>query len=251
MSMTPAMTPPETRPETVIEAHDLSVSYSATPALVGVSFRAIAGEVIAVVGPNGAGKSSMMKALAGLVPHGGRVSFHGHNCHHNELRHTVAYIPQRIDLDLDFPINAEDVVLTGRRRFRRTIQRPNKTDRQVSACCLARVGASHLARRHLGTLSGGELQRVLLARALAQEADVLLLDEALSGVDQPTRNALTELFMLLGAQGTTLLVSTHDLELTRHHFERCLAINRTVVADGNPLEILDANTVEATFARAN
>ena len=235
--------------ESLISTRQLSVSYGPTPALSDVSFSAASGELIAVVGPNGAGKSSLMKALVGLIDHRGDVSIHGRQCHHGQHRHSVAYIPQRLDLDLDFPISAQAVVASGRRRFRRMWQLPTSRDRVAASAALERVGAAHLAARRINELSGGELQRVLLARALAQEADVLLLDESLSGVDQPTASALIELLAELAAGGTTLLVTTHDLDLARSQFARCLAINRTIVADGRPATVLDAETIEATFAR--
>ena len=235
--------------ESLIATRQLSVSYGATPALSNVSFSASSGELIAVVGPNGAGKSSLMKALVGLIDHRGEVSLHGRQCHHGRHRHSVAYIPQRHDLDLDFPISAQAVVASGRRRFRRAWQLPTSKDRVAASAALERVGVGHLGTRRINELSGGELQRVLLARALAQEADVLLLDESLSGVDQPTASALIELLAELATGGATLLVTTHDLDLARRQFARCLAINRTIVADGHPARVLDAETIEATFAR--
>ncbi len=233
----------------LIATRRLCVSYGSTSALSDVSFSAASGELIAVVGPNGAGKSSLMKALVGLIDHRGEVSLHGRECHHGQHRHSVAYIPQRHDLDLDFPISAQAVVASGRRRFRRAWQRPTAKDRNAASAALERVGVAHLATRRINELSGGELQRVLLARALAQEADVLLLDESLSGVDQLTASALIELLAELAGGGATLLVTTHDLDLARRQFARCLAVNRTIVADGPPAGVLDAATIEATFAR--
>ena len=187
----------------VIAARNLSVSYGSTTALRAVNFHAGQGELIAVVGPNGAGKSSLMKALVGLVHHGGDVALHGQNCHHGMHRHSVAYIPQRLDLDMDFPITAAAVVASGRRRFRRSWQRLGVVDRTSVVDALERVGAAHLAKRRISALSGGEFQRILLARALAQEADVLLLDESLSGVDQPTASALVDVLAGLATSGTT------------------------------------------------
>ena len=235
----------------VIAARELSVSYGSTTALRAVNFHAAPGELIAVVGPNGAGKSSLMKALVGLVHHGGDVALHGQDCHHGEHRHSVAYIPQRLDLDMDFPISATAVVASGRRRFRRSWQRQGAADRTSVLDALERVGAAHLGKRRISALSGGEFQRILLARALAQEADVLLLDESLSGVDQPTASALVDVLAGLATSGTSVFVATHDLDLARHQFPRCLAINRTLVADGVPADVLDAAVIEATFARAS
>jgi ABC-type Mn2+/Zn2+ transport system ATPase subunit len=234
----------------LIEVNGLSVSYGTNAALRHVNFEARPGEVLAVVGPNGAGKSTLLRALAGLIEHGGQVKVRGTHCHHGEPRHTMSYIPQRNELDMDFPISAIDVVLSGRRRFRGSFARPSRTDRSASVAALERVGAGHLGRRHISALSGGEFQRILLARAIAQDAAVLLLDEAFSGIDQPSADTLLSLLGELAANGTTLLVATHDLHLARRRFSRCIAVNRTVVADGDPARVLNASNIEATFAAA-
>jgi ABC-type Mn2+/Zn2+ transport system ATPase subunit len=225
----------------------LTIRYGERTALAGVDVAVGQGEVVAVVGPNGAGKSSLFKAIVGLVAHEGGVTLHGRPCHHRRHRLEAAYLPQRADIDLGFPVTVGDVVLMGRRRFVRRGRRPGAHDRAAVAGALRRVRLAGFEGRPIGAVSGGELQRVLLARALTQEADVLLLDEALSGVDQPATAAMLELLDELAADGAAVLVSTHDLALARRRFARCLALNGRVVADGDPHVCLDGPNLEATF----
>lgn len=232
----------------VLRLRGVTVSYpSATLALDDVSFDVGVGELVAVVGPNGAGKSTLFKAITGLVSHEGSVELCGTHCHHQVDRLGAAYIPQRDDLERDFPITVGQLVLAGRRRFLRLGHRPGPRHRQAANEALERVGLAALDRRPLSTLSGGQFQRALLARALAQEAHLILLDEALSGIDRPRTEALLDLFADLAGSGTSLLISTHDLSLARRRFDRCLAINHRLVADGAPQDTLDARTIEATF----
>lgn len=234
----------------VLQAVDLAVSYDDTKALSYSSFAVGAGELVAVVGPNGAGKSTMFKALAGFVDHEGDVVVHGEHCHHLE-RKAIAYIPQQSDLDLRFPITVGEVVLAGRRRFHERRMRANATDISRVSECLAQVDLADTESRSLATLSGGQVQRVLLARALAQEADVLLLDEALSGVDTRHTEELIALFAQLCANGTSILVSTHDLGLVRARFSRCLAVNGRIMGDGSPDAELTGMKLEALFSHAS
>ena len=234
----------------VLQAIDLAVSYDDTTALSYSSFAVGAGELVAVVGPNGAGKSTMFKALAGFVDHEGDVVVHGEHCHHLE-RKAIAYIPQQSDLDLRFPITVGEVVLAGRRRFHGRRMRANSTDISRVSECLAQVDLADMESRSLATLSGGQVQRVLLARALAQEADVLLLDEALSGVDTRHTEELIALFAQLCANGTSILVSTHDLGLVRARFSRCLAVNGRIMGDGSPEAELTGTKLEALFSHAS
>lgn len=230
-----------------IELQEVSVRYGDIRALTGVSFAVAPGSLVAVVGPNGAGKSTLFRAIGGLVNHDGRIALGGRPCHHQEDRMAAALIPQRSAIDPSFPITVREVVLLGRRRFLRMGRRPRPEDRRVAEAAMHEVGVTDLADRPVGALSGGQLQRVLIARAIAQEADVLLLDEALSGVDAPATDGLLTLFSRLAARGTTLLVATHDLALARRRFDRCLALNGRLVGDGPPIDALSEAAVEATF----
>jgi ABC-type Mn2+/Zn2+ transport system ATPase subunit len=230
----------------VLQAVDVAVSYGDTRALLYSSFSVTAGELVAVVGPNGAGKSTLFKALAGFVDHEGDVVVHGEHCHHLE-RKAIAYIPQQSDLDLRFPITVSEVVMAGRRRFHNGRMRATQHDHATVASCLEQVDLAGTESRSLSTLSGGQVQRVLLARALAQEADVLLLDEALSGVDTRHTDELISLFSTLCARGTSVLVSTHDLGLVRSRFTRCLTVNGRVLGDGTPTVELSGDKLERLF----
>lgn len=229
---------------------DLGVHYGPRTVLTDVSFGVGAGEVVAVIGPNGAGKSSMFRAVVGLIRHDGVVALGGHPCHHRDHRLGLAYIPQDLSLDRDFPVSVRQVVAMGRRRFGRSIGRRRATDQESIREAIARVGLIGFEDRSIRELSGGEFQRTLLARALAQEASVLLLDEALSGVDQPRTQELLDLFHGLAADGMTLLVATHDLALARKRFDRVLAINGRLVADGPPATALSDTNLDATFGSA-
>jgi ABC-type Mn2+/Zn2+ transport system ATPase subunit len=231
-----------------LRAADVSVSYGDTVAVSPSSFSVNAGELIAVVGPNGAGKSTLFKALAGFIDHQGDVVVHGEHCHHLE-RQAIAYIPQQSDVDLRFPITVGEVVLAGRRRFHGKRFRPTTQDMATVGACLAQVDLAGTESRSLSTLSGGQVQRVLLARALAQEADVLLLDEALSGVDARHTQELIQLFVDLCAHGTSVLVSTHDLGLVRNQFTRCLTLNGRIIGDGAPEFELNGTRLDAVFSR--
>lgn len=233
--------------ETALSTCHLGVRYGATVALRDVTCTIGWGELVAVVGPNGAGKSSFFRAVCGLTPHEGRVQLAGEHCHHRTGRAAAGFIPQRSDIDPDFPITLGELVLSGRRRFRGTWRRRTFVDRVAADEAIERVGLCGRERSTVGELSGGQLQRGMLARALAQGADLLLLDEALSGVDAPTTAGLFDLFRSLTADGATILVATHDLALARRRFARCLGLNGTLVADGSPADVLDGFVLESVF----
>ena len=225
----------------------LGVRFGRREVLTGVGFAVSPGELVAVVGPNGAGKSTLFRAICGLVDHSGQVSVDGVRCHHHRDRMPTAFIPQRAALDPDFPITVEELVLSGRRRFRRWWSRPTGVDRRAVERALAIVHLTGREHDPVGVLSGGQLQRALLARALAQEAEIFLLDETLSGVDAPTTAELLAVLRRIADEGHTMLVATHDLAVARRHFDRCLALNGRLVADGPPGAVLDGTALEATF----
>lgn len=232
--------------EPALQARRLTVRYGPVLAVDDVSLAVDPGELVALVGPNGAGKSSLLGALLGLVAHEGDVVLHGRP-RSRRRRTDVAFVPQRQAIDLDFPISVEQVVSAGRRPFRRLGRRLGADDRRAIARALSQVGLDGLERRPIGELSGGQVQRAFLARAIAQEADVLLLDEPLTGVDEPTARSLLELFTVLSEAGAALVVSTHDLALVRDCFARAVALNQHVVGDGDPSRVLDAAGLERMF----
>jgi manganese/zinc/iron transport system ATP- binding protein len=192
-----------------VEAVDVSADYQGTPALAGISLRVPVASIVALVGPNGAGKSSLLKAIAGLLPTRGTLRIYGHAvgaCHHR-----VAYLPQRSEIDWQFPLSVERLVLTGRYAHLGWLRGPGPEDRAIARQMIARLGLESVAQRQIGQLSGGQQQRALLARALAQDADLLLLDEPLNAVDVETRGAVGALLDELRSRGKSALVATHDI----------------------------------------
>lgn len=208
-----------------LELHDLVVTHpgAAAPALHGVSLEAQAGERVALIGPNGSGKSTLLKAVAGLLPiSSGMIRIAGlpvGACHHR-----VAYLPQRGDIDWRFPITVRRMVLAGRYVHLGWLRRPGASDYALVETVLARLGLGELAERQIGRLSGGQQQRALLARALVQEAELLLLDEPFSAVDAESRAVIVSVLADLRRQGKTALVATHDLARLDEEFDDVIAL---------------------------
>jgi manganese/iron transport system ATP-binding protein len=230
-----------------IELADVWVSYDAglapgagpRHALEAITGRVERGERVAVVGPNGAGKSTLFKLIAGtLRPDRGRVSVFGHG---PDGHICIAFVPQRNQVDWNFPVTVEDVVMMGRVGQIGLLRRPGKGDWAAARAGLARVGAADLAHKRIGELSGGQQQRVFLARALAQEAELLLLDEPLNGLDIPTQEAILSILDDLRRDGVTVLLATHDLDLAAERFDRIMLLNRRVVAFDAPALALSAD----------
>jgi ABC-type Mn2+/Zn2+ transport system ATPase subunit len=206
-------------------------------ALADVSFEARAGEVIAVLGPNGGGKSTLFRALLDELPHRrGAV----------ELAGRPAYVPQTERARLDFPVSARDVALMGAYGRTPWYRRLGRADRAAAEAALDRVGLAGAARERFGTLSGGQRQRVLIARALVQDAPVLLLDEPFAGVDAPSAARIETIFEALRAEGRALLVATHDAQQARR-WQRVLCLNRAQVAFGAPAAVLSPAVLQATY----
>lgn len=197
-------------------------------ALQDISFRVESGEQIAVVGPNGAGKSTLFKLIVGTIkPSQGAVRMYGHSPDHHIC---IAYVPQRSQIDWSFPVTVEDVVMMGRVGRIGLFRRPLRSDWAFVRASLERVRAVHLAKKQIGELSGGQQQRVFIARALAQEAELLLMDEPLLGLDVPSQESIFEILASLRQDGVTVLVATHDLNLAAERFDRVMLLNRKVVA---------------------
>jgi ABC-type Mn2+/Zn2+ transport system ATPase subunit len=227
-----------------LEIRDVSVTYGDQRALDAVSFEIESGEQVAVVGPNGAGKSTLFKLIAGtLKPSRGRVSM----CGQEPDRHTcIAYVPQRSQIDWSFPVTVEDVVLMGRVGRMGLLRRARRGDWASVRASLARVDAAHLAKKQIGELSGGQQQRVFIARALAQEASVLLLDEPLTGLDAPSQEAIFGILASLRPDRVTVLVATHDLNLAAQRFDRVMLLNKGIVAfDRGPVVLTTENLMAA------
>ena len=191
------------------------------PALNGVNLQVPVGARIALVGSNGAGKSTLLKLIAGLLPlHQGTISLFGHSV--GVCRHRVAYLAQRSEVDWRFPMTVRRLVGTGRYVHLGWFKRPGAADRQIVEQVMAQLQIDHLADRQIGQLSGGQQQRTLLARTLAQEADLLLLDEPLNAVDVATRAIVSQVLDALKTQGKTVLIATHDLGRLEQEFDGAL-----------------------------
>ena len=221
-----------------VRVQELAGGYRAgVDALSGVSFEAHGGEVVAVLGPNGGGKSTLFRALLGELPYRrGSV----------ELAGRPAYVPQTQRARLDFPVSALDVALMGAYGRTPWFRRLARADRTAARTALARLGLEAQARERFGALSGGQRQRVLIARALVQDAPILLLDEPLSGVDVPSAARIEALFEELREEGRVLLVATHDARQARA-WQRVLCLNRAQIAFGAPAEVLTPDVLQATY----
>lgn len=210
-------------------------------ALQHITFSARQGERIAVVGPNGAGKSTLFKLIVGTVkPSEGQVHIFGHG---PDGHICIGYVPQRNQIDWSFPVTVEDVVMMGRVGQIGFFRWPRRTDWEIVHQSLARVEASHLAKKQIGELSGGQQQRVFIARALAQEAELLLLDEPLNGLDVPSQQAIFNILDSLRPDGVTVLVATHDLQLAADRFDKIMLLNRQVVAFAEPTAVLNSENL--------
>ncbi len=222
-----------------LEVQGLGAGYHWAPRTIdGLSFTLQPGECVALVGPNGAGKSTLLQAIAGLIPIDvGAVLVHGVDSRKKEVQ--VGHIPQRKAIDWNFPVTAHDVVMMGHAHVNRWLPWWPRSDHERGHELLEMFKLGHLARRPFGELSTGQQQRILIARALAQEAEILLLDEPFNGVDVAAAAEITSALDLLRDQGITMLMATHDMACAARDFERLLLLMRgTLLADGPPGEIL-------------
>ncbi len=226
--------------------HDVAVTYGRRAALDGVTGRVEPGASVALIGPNGAGKSTLLKAVLGLVPlQRGRIEVLGGEPAAGRRR--VAYVPQADILDPEFPVSALQVVLMGRYRDTGWLRRPGKADRAIAAEALARVGLADRSSDRFGTLSGGQRQRVLLARAIAQRSDLLLLDEPFNGVDAATQDLLLAVLADLQADGVAVVMSTHDLAIAHLACGEVCLLNRHQIAFGPTEATLTPEHLRAAY----
>jgi manganese/iron transport system ATP-binding protein/manganese/zinc/iron transport system ATP- binding protein len=229
-----------------IETRHLTVSYGPKPVLLDVTLAIEQGLLVGVIGPNGAGKSTLIKAVLGFVkPDMGWVRILGRPV--SESRGLVAYVPQRGAVDWDFPITVEQVVLMGRFGHVPWWRDPGREDQRRVGEALEMVRMAEFRYRQIGQLSGGQQQRVFMARALAQGADVLVLDEPMVGVDAATERALWEVLTEARNAGRTLVVVHHDLASAAHTFDRLVLVNRRLYAYGPPAMVLDPDRLAEVY----
>ncbi len=232
--------------QTPLKVEQLSIRYHHKPVLTDVSFEIPAGKTVAIIGPNGAGKSSLLKGIMGLTPTiGGKTLFFGEPLEQKRL--TTAYVPQREEIDWDFPIDVMDVVLMGRHGQLKFWQRPNSGDLAIAEQALKNLKMWDFRDRQISQLSGGQQQRVFLARALAQQASLYLMDEPFAGVDVATEKAIIELFKELKAKGNTVVCVHHDLNTVHEYFDHAVLINSRLIAAGPCEQVLTKDNLNKTY----
>lgn len=237
---------PAMRPDSPLAISGLTVSYGDKPALFSVDFVTPPGAMVAIVGPNGAGKSTLIKAALGIVPRvAGEVSVFGEP--YPKARRRIAYMPQRAAVDWEFPATVLDVVVMGLYREIGLLRFAGKRHRGKALACLERVGMAAFADRQIGQLSGGQQQRVFLARALAQDADLYVMDEPFAGVDAATERAIVSVLKDLNAAGKTVVCVHHDLATVSEYFDHVLLLNVRKIADGTVAAAFTPENLQATY----
>jgi manganese/iron transport system ATP-binding protein len=223
-----------------LTARELTVSFGAVEALAGVTLEIPRGASVALLGPNGAGKSTFLESAVGLVsPRSGSVEIGAER---------VALVPQQLDVGAAFPATTRDVVRMGRYAELGLLRRFHARDRELVDDAMKALGIAELAARRFADLSGGERQRALLAQAVAQDAQLLLLDEPLAGIDAPTREAVAALLRRWQSERRTVVVATHDLEAARRDYDFVACLNRRLVAFGRPDDVWTEEILAETFA---
>ncbi len=231
-----------------LEFENVMVAYNGHPILDDLTFEVPHGAQVAVVGPNGAGKSTLFKALVGLLPlRKGQIRIHGLPL--GQHKDCVAYIPQREEVDWRFPVTVEEVVMMGRFNNFGWLGKPAGEDHAAVLQSMDQLGITKLAKRSIGELSGGQQQRVFLARALAQEPHILLMDEPFTGVDVATQEATLALLDDLRTRSVTVMVSTHDLNMAAERFERILLLKRRLIAYGAREQVFTRENIGAAFGK--
>ncbi len=228
---------------------NLSLHYGgqSAEALSNVSWSAPAGQLSAIIGPNGAGKSTLFKAAMGLLnAQKGQVQFFGENL--DDVRGQVSYMPQRTAVDWDFPVNALDVATMGLYAQIGWLKPIKRTHKEQAMAALERVKMADHAHKQIGALSGGQQQRVFLARALAQNADLYLMDEPFAGIDAKTQDLIIDIFHALKAEGKTVIVVHHDLHSAEGIFDEVLLLNKRVIAHGAASEVLSETHLKTAYS---
>ena len=237
---------PEHSARSPLSIHDMTVAYHRRPVLWDIDYDAPAQSLVAIVGPNGAGKSTLIKACLGLIPRvSGRIEVYGRA--QRQQRRLIGYVPQRESVDWDFPVSALDVVAMGRYAKIGWMRPVTRRHRAAALECLERVGMEEYARRQIGQLSGGQQQRVFIARALAQEAQLYLMDEPLAGVDAATEQTIVDILRELRAQGRSVICVHHDLSTVTEYFDHVLLLNTRVIAAGPASETFTQENLRRTY----
>lgn len=229
----------------MLTVENLSVNYRDIEALTAVSLTLHPGEWVGLIGPNGAGKSTLFKAILGLTPYRGKILLNGASL--KQQRRQVAYVPQRSQIDWDYPITAWNVAMMAQTKALGWGRSPNAKAKKLVSAALDRVEMLPLKNRPIGQLSGGQQQRIFLARALAQQANLFLLDEPFSGIDKKTEAMMLSIFADLSEQGKTLLVCSHEWGETLNRYHRLLLLNRRVLANDTPQAVMTMENIQQAY----
>lgn len=230
----------------ILEIHDLTVSYDQNPVLWNVDLSLPAGNLVGILGPNGAGKSTLIKAIMGLItPTSGYVKVFDKPM--NDVRSRISYVPQRESVDWNFPASVLDVVMMGTYGKLGLFRRPGKKEKDLAMKCLEQVGMNGFVQRQISELSGGQQQRVFIARALAQEADLYLMDEPFAGVDMSTETAIFQLLQEMTAAGKTVIVVHHDIHSAMTFFDWLIMLNLHLVASGPKELVMNEEMLRKTY----
>ncbi|MCE5330096.1 metal ABC transporter ATP-binding protein [bacterium] len=229
-----------------LEIKNISISYGKNIALENISFNVEEGQNIALIGPNGAGKSTLFKALVGLLPlDSGKILIHGLQVgHHTDC---VAYVPQKEEIDWQFPITVFEVVMMGRYSKIKKFKNPQKKDKEAVYESLLQMGIRDLAFSKISELSGGQQQKVFIARAIAQEPHILLMDEPFTGVDMSTKETILAFLNNSKKSKITVIVATHDLNMAAKNFEDVLLLNKKMIAYGKPSDVFTQKNLSEAF----
>lgn len=229
-----------------IEVHNLTASYNRKPVLWDVDFKLPQGKLIGIVGPNGSGKTTLLKNIMGLMePDSGYVNILGQKL--DKVREKVSYVPQRESVDWDFPANVFDVVEMGRYRKSNLFKRLSKKDKEITTQALEKVNMLEFSKRQISQLSGGQQQRVFIARSLAQQADLYLMDEPFVGVDAATEDSILALLTQMKQEGKTVVIVHHDLQTAYEYFDWIVLLNTRLVASGPKDEVFTPALLQEAY----
>ncbi len=230
----------------VLEIQDMTVSYNKKPVLWDIDIALPKNKIISIIGPNGAGKSTLLKAIMNIIPSdSGKVKIFNQDL--NKVRKKVSYVPQKETVDWDFPATVYDVVMMGRYPHIGLLRRPKERDKEIVNRSMEKLDIAGLANRQISQLSGGQQQRVFLARALAQEATLYLMDEPFAAIDMSTENTIIQLLKEMAKNNKTIIVVHHDLHSVKAYFDWTVMLNMRIVASGPTTEVLTSQSFQETY----
>lgn len=231
-----------------IEVKNVTVEYNGQTAIADVSLKIPRGAICGLVGMNGAGKSTLFNALMGFVsPNKGEILIEGTPLREAQKKGLVSYVPQSEDVDWNFPITVEEVVMMGRYGYMGVLRNPSQKDHELVEKALQRVHMEDYRGRQIGQLSGGQRKRVFFARSLAQQAEIMLLDEPFAGVDAKTEAEITKVLLELKKEGKTIVISTHELTSLTEYCDHVILLKKTVVAFGKTEDVFTPENISHTF----